>query len=40
MNELTNWLLNSYNWLCIVGVFTFIVSVLYTMWQVRRMDFR
>lgn len=40
MNELINWLLDSYNWLMIVGVVAFVGSAVYTAWMVRRVDFR
>lgn len=40
MNELINWLSDPYNWLCVVGVLAFIASVGYTMYRVRREDFR
>lgn len=40
MRELINWLLDSYNWVLMVVVVVFAVSMVYTMWQVRREDFR
>lgn len=40
MSGVINWLLSSYNWLCVVGVLAFVASVGYTMYRVRRWDFR
>lgn len=40
MSNVVNWLLDSYNWPCVVGVLMLAASVGYTMYRVRRVDFR